>query len=283
MSQIRTAASAVLAAALATVTLAGHVVAADPPRALSQAYDCIVEPFISAELGSPANGILEQIVADRGQRVSKGMVVARLRSDLEQASFDLAKARAEATVLIELGRERVALARKEVRRVTELHSKQIAPTSQLDKSTSELEQAILQVRQAEIEQALAVLEMRRAAAILAQRSIVSPIDGIVTRRLMAPGEQVYEQAKILKVAQIDPLFVEVHLPIAAFPFIKEGMKAEVRPSQPAGSVHTATISVIDKVLDAASDTFGVRLVLPNPKSEMPAGVNCTVTFLARLQ
>jgi multidrug efflux pump subunit AcrA (membrane-fusion protein) len=97
---------------------------------------------------------------------------------------------------------------------------------------------------------------------------------------MAPGEHVYEQAKILKVAQIDPLFVEVNMPIATFSLVKEGMKAEVRASQPAGSVLTATVSVIDKVLDAASDTFGVRLVLPTPTMELPAGVNCTVTFPA---
>jgi len=82
----------------------------------------------------------------------------------------------------------------------------------------------------------------------------------------------------MKIAQIDPLIVEVYLPIAVFPAIKEGMNAEVRPSQPAGTVHIATVSVIDKVLDAASDTFGVRLMVPNPKQDMPAGVNCTATF-----
>jgi multidrug efflux pump subunit AcrA (membrane-fusion protein) len=118
----------------------------------------------------------------------------------------------------------------------------------------------------------------RAAALLAQRTIVSPIDGYVMKRMMAPGENVFEQAKIMKIAQIDPLIVEVHLPIAVFPVIQEGMNAEVRPSQPAGTVHIATVSVIDKVLDAASDTFGVRLMVPNPTHKMPAGVNCTATF-----
>src|SRR6185503_15943847 len=113
----------------------------------------------------------------------------------------------------------------------------ITATSQFEKTLSELQQAVLQLRQAETEQAFAVLEMRRAAALLAQRTIVSPIDGYVTKRIMAPGENVYEQAKILKIAQIDPLLVEVHLPIAAFPFIKEGVRAEIRPTQPAGSVH----------------------------------------------
>ena len=215
-----------------------------------------------------------------GQRVTKGMVVARLRSDLERATLDLAKARAESTALITLARERVALLRKEVSRASELHTRQFAATAQLDKSMSELQQAISQLNHAETDQALAVLEMRRAAVLLEQRSIISTIDGFVVRRLMSPGEHVYEQAKILKVAQLDPLLVEVNMPIAAFPFLKEGTKADVRPSQPVGSVLTATVSVIDKVLDSASDTFGVRLVLPNPTMELPAGVNCTVTFPA---
>ena len=245
---------------------------------LGKPHDCIIQPFIATELGSPATGILEELLVDRGDRVTKGMVVARLRSDLEQASLDLATARAESTVIIELGRERVSLLKKEVARVSELHVKQISSTVQYDKSLSELQQAILQLRQAETEQQFAVLEMRRSAALLAQRRIVSPIEGYVIKRLMAPGENVFEQAKIMKIAQIDPLLVEVHLPIAVFPVIKEGMNAEVRPSQPAGTVHIATVSVIDKVLDSASDTFGVRLMVPNPAHDMPAGVNCTATF-----
>jgi len=245
---------------------------------LGKPHDCVIGPFIATELGSPATGILEELLVDHGDRVTKGMVVARLRSDLEQASLDLAKARAESTVIIELGRERAGLLKKEAARISELHSRQITATSQFEKTLSELQQAVLQLRQAETEQEFAVLEMKRAAALLAQRTIISPIDGYVTKRIMAPGENVYEQAKILKIAQVDPLLVEVHLPIAAFPFIKEGVKAEIRPTQPAGSMHIGTVSVIDRVFDAASDTFGVRLMLPNPKHEMPAGVNCTATF-----
>ena len=254
--------------------------AAEPSVAdiLGKPHDCVIQPFVATELGSSATGILEELLVDRGDRVTKGMVVARLRSDLEQASLDLAKTRAESTVVIELGRERASLLKKDADRVSELHGKQVASTAQFDKTLSELQQAVLQLRQAETEQQFAVLEMRRAAALLAQRTIVSPIDGYVIKRMMAPGENVFEQAKIMKIAQIDPLLVEVHLPIAVFPVIKEGMNAEVRPSQPAGTVHIATVSVIDKVLDAASDTFGVRLMVPNPTHDMPAGVNCTATF-----
>jgi len=76
--------------------------------------------------------------------------------------------------------------------------------------------------------------------------------------------------KIMKLAQIDPLLVEVHLPIAVFPVIKEGMNVGRDGAYCDGIGH--------KVLDTASDTFGVRLMVPNPTHDMPAGVNCTATF-----
>jgi membrane fusion protein, multidrug efflux system len=34
--------------------------------------------------------------------------------------------------------------------------------------------------------------------------------------------------------------------------------------------------VVDKLIDAASGTFGVRLQLPNPNHKIPAGIKCSV-------
>ena len=38
--------------------------------------------------------------------------------------------------------------------------------------------------------------------------------------------------------------------------------------------YTATVKVIDRVMDAASGTFGVRMELPNPGLKLPAGIRC---------
>jgi hypothetical protein len=57
-----------------------------------------------------------------------------------------------------------------------------------------------------------------------------------------------------------------------------GSAVEVRPEVPAGSRYKATVKVIDRVLDAASGTFGVRLELPNPQHRIPAGVRCRADF-----
>ena len=56
------------------------------------------------------------------------------------------------------------------------------------------------------------------------------------------------------------------------------MEATVYPQQPVGGEYKATVITVDKVLDAASGTFGVRLKLPNPKRKLPAGLRCMVKF-----
>jgi multidrug efflux pump subunit AcrA (membrane-fusion protein) len=39
-----------------------------------------------------------------------------------------------------------------------------------------------------------------------------------------------------------------------------------------GGVYKAKATIVDKVVDAASGTFGVRLELPNPDYKLPPGL-----------
>ena len=61
-----------------------------------------------------------------------------------------------------------------------------------------------------------------------------PVDGIVVERNMSPGEYAHEQSPILTIAEIDPLNVEVFVPISMYGTIAEGTPAEVRPAAPIG-------------------------------------------------
>ena len=58
------------------------------------------------------------------------------------------------------------------------------------------------------------------------------------------------------------------------------MRAAVVPEFPGDTVHVASVSIVDRVIDAASGTFGVRLKLPNPDHEIPGGLHCQVRFLS---
>ena len=125
---------------------------------------------------------------------------------------------------------------------------------------------------------LAGLELRKATAEVARRTIVSPITGVVLERSLSTGEFA-KQDPIVKLAQLDPLRVEVFVPVSLLNKMHVGMEAQVFPEAPVGGTYAAKVTVVDKVLDAASGTFGVRLELPNPDYKLPAGLRCKIRQL----
>jgi multidrug efflux pump subunit AcrA (membrane-fusion protein) len=115
--------------------------------------------------------------------------------------------------------------------------------------------------------------MGLAQSQLAQRTIVSPISGIVAERYLSVGERV-EDRSVARVVSIDPLHVEVMVPAAHFGRIKVGASATVVPELPGTPAVRARVLMVDKLVDGASNTFRVRLHLPNPDHALPAGLRC---------
>ena len=139
-------------------------------------------------------------------------------------------------------------------------------------------QGSVQHAQAELtNRRLADLELQRTTAEVALRTIKSPVNGVVVELFMHPGE-FPKQEKILKIARIDPLRVEAYAPVAMLGKIAVGMTAQVKPESPLTGEYTAKVVVVDRVVDAASGTFGVRMELPNPLLKLPAGLKCSVSF-----
>ena len=79
------------------------------------------------------------------------------------------------------------------------------------------------------------------------------------------------------VVQVEPLRVEVVLPMVAWGKLKARSPANVSAEGFADAL-PATVSVVDTVFDSASGTFGVRLELPNAGGKVPAGIRCKVDF-----
>jgi hypothetical protein len=115
-------------------------------------------------------------------------------------------------------------------------------------------------------------------ADLNRRTIKSPIDGTVVEILKDPGEHIYFEP-VLQLVQLDPLKVEVFAPAFLYGKIDEGMRAVVTPELVIDqNNYTAKVHKVDKVIDAPSSTFGVTLLIPNPKYILPSGLKCKVQF-----
>jgi multidrug efflux pump subunit AcrA (membrane-fusion protein) len=82
---------------------------------------------------------------------------------------------------------------------------------------------------------------------------------------------------ILKIAQIDPLRVDIVLPGLLFGKVKPG--ARVNLSLQGGAMRqVGAVRMVDKVVDAASGTLVARVELPNPGGSIPGGVRCKAEF-----
>ncbi len=240
-------------------------------------HDGVIEPFRIVKVGSGVPGILESVDVDRGDFVKKGQVLARLQAGVEKATLEVAKARAEMEAAIKSKQVQLDFSIRKQQRNEQLYKKEALPLSQMDEVETNRILAELQLQEAIENRRLAELEYKRAIEVVNRMIIRSPITGVVVERFLSPGEYIEDQA-ILKLAQIDPLNVEVILPVNLFPSIKIGMKAKVIPEAPIGGQYVAEVKIVDRVIDAASGTFGVRLELPNPNLRLPAGLKCKVVF-----
>ena len=248
-------------------------------QAQEEIHDCVIEPFMVVEVGSAVEGIIVEIDAARGAQVKKGDVIARLDASVEEESMRIAEAIAKSTIDIEVALARRDLIAKEVERARQLAKRNVGTQVDLDIAEAELKTAELEVLRAEENHLMNQMERDRAAATYERRVVRSPIDGVLLRRLIGPGEFIHSQAQVAQIANVDPLHVDVFLPTALYNEVKVGQIATVRPREPIGGVYEAEIKSIDQVFDAASDTFGVRLELPNPDQSLPGGVDCSLSLI----
>jgi len=115
------------------------------------------------------------------------------------------------------------------------------------------------------------LELQRAEAQLAQKTIRTPVAGFVVERFRDEGEYVEDQP-ILRIAQLDPLRIDAVVPTEYRARIVTGMPAKIYPDINRDEYVTTKVTVVDRVGDASSGTFGVQLTLPNPDYAVMAGV-----------
>jgi RND family efflux transporter MFP subunit len=232
--------------------LRSHATAASRANHASGELECLVEPHMLINVGSAVDGVLEQVTVNRGDKVRKGQVVAKLQSGVEAAAVKLSEAR-------------VDFGRRKVERSETLFQKQLI-------SAQERDELVTEVR-------LREEELKKDEETLKLRTIVSPIDGVVVERRLAPGEFIRtDKSVVLRLAQIDPLNVEVVAPARLFKSVRTGMSGRVNLSPFFPGTYQATVVVVDQVIDAASGTLGVRLQLPNPENKIPAGIKCSVVF-----
>lgn len=245
------------------------------------AMDCIVEPSQIVELGTGVPGVIDEIHFEKNDFITANEVVAELDSRVELATLELANARASIDTSLNLRRRNADFGLRTQRRNQKLFKDSTISAQDMDKVKTETYIAQLQAQQEEDNKRIAELEAVRAQQALNQRIVRTPISGVIMERYKSVGEYV-EAEPVFKIANLDPLHVELIVPIEHLGQIERGMKAEVALDLESQSdqSHVAVVKSVDRVADAASGTFGVLLSMPNSGLRIPSGIRCNLHFTA---
>ncbi len=261
-----------------TLTLALTLCAA-PGLATAGEFDCVIEPRQTVDVRAAVEGLVEQVLVDRGDRVRAGQVLLVLDSGVEKSNLELARFRATMAGSLKSAASRADYALLKLQRREKLADGQFISQQDRDEAAAEKRLADAELVQAQENQRLAVLEQVRASEQLRLRSLKSPFTGVVVERMANPGDLADNRdlrKPLLRIADVSMLHVEVLLPVTGLRKLQPGMLLDVMPEAPVGGKLSAKVKTLDPVIDVGSGTFRARLELPNSDLRLPAGITCKV-------
>ena len=249
--------------------------------ATSSEFDCLIEPSQTVEVRSPVPGVIERIFVERGQNVRRGAPLVGLESSVERAATELSRYKAQMDGAAQSAEARIQHDTRKVKRKSDLAERNYASTQDREDAEADLAIAQADALAARENKQLSKLEVAYASAQLAQRTIASPLDGVVVDIGMHAGELAQagdSKPYIVKLAATNPLRVRLILPVSYYLKVKPGLRAAVTPEKPLDMAREATVTIVDKIIDAASGTFQIRMDLPNPNNSLPGGLKCRVAL-----
>jgi len=214
----------------------------------------LVLPFKEVHISSPnIQDNVKDIQVDEGDQVKHGQVLAHLLNDREQLEVKrcenlIKRTEFEYEGMKKLADEKIASKDSEVEKETDLQA--------------------------------AKLQYQLAQTALEEKTIKSPLSGIVVKRYKEPGESVDRTEKLFDIVNIDQVYIQFYLDPSLIEKLTLKDKVAVRfPSFNNGAQKfEALVSFIDPRIDAASGLFRVKLLLDNPNHDIKAGMRAVSDF-----
>jgi RND family efflux transporter MFP subunit len=113
---------------------------------------------------------------------------------------------------------------------------------------------------------------------LSNTTVVSPVDGFVSRRLLDPGAFAGANTVILSVVDISIVRLVANLVEKDFKRVQPGVLAEVQVDAFQGETFRGEVSRVAPVFDPATRTASMEIEVPNPGFRLKPGMYARVTL-----
>jgi len=211
-----------------------------------------LEPENQATLVAKRQGQVVAVLAEEGQSVSQGQILARI--DPTEAKLALDKATISSDV-----------AKRELERGKQLKEKAMISDKELD--------------DLDMRERVAWQELEQARYDLSQTNITAPFGGRVLERMVHLGETVTPGNDCYRIADMTPLRARVYFPERELSRVRVGQTAVLQSDTRPGAKYNARVAIVNPAVDLSNGTFKVTLEVSDKSGDLRPGTFCRVQLL----
>lgn len=216
-------------------------------------------PLVQATVKSRVSGDVLDVQVREGQAVEKGQVLARIDIRNLGAQFEAQRA------ALDKARADLALAKVNRDSNAKMLEQKFISQNAFDSAQSAYDAAAASVKVAEAQ--------ARVAQISVDDAVVrAPIRGIVSQRMVQPGEKVSPDSPLLAIVDLSRLELEAPAPASEIPAVKIGQIAQVRVGGYGDRAFEARVERINPATDAGTRSIKLYLSVDNADSALRGGM-----------
>ncbi len=223
-------------------------------------------------VSTPMAAMVEQTLVGVGDSVSKGQVLATLQSPaLAEAQRGLLQAYTQSQ-----------LANENLKRDEQLWKEGIISESRLRATQSQQREATAAT--SERRQALklsgmsdsAIEQLQTRNVLSSVLSITSPIDGVILEKTASAGQRLDAAIPLFKVAKLEPLALEIQIPLASARNLKVGSAVTIPAFNAQGK-----LTAVGRSLSGANQTILVRAMINEGAANLRPGQFVEATIVSQ--
>jgi RND family efflux transporter MFP subunit len=239
----------------------------------------ITNPSSDITLSYVQPGRIAKVHFTEGAWVKVGQVLVQQDDAVEQIQLAQLKAASDDTTQIQASDASLAQKRVDLQKLEKAAAQNAATELEVEHSKLSVKMAELSLKLAMFEHEQAQRKYDEVKMQVEKMRLASPIDGRIEKIHIEAGESINALTDVVRVVQIDPLWIDVPVPLIQAMDLSAGKMAKVLFPNPNRASVEGSIVYIAAVADAASGTLLVRIEVSN-KSNRPAGEHVEIIFPA---
>lgn len=233
--------------------------------------EAFTEPYREVAVAASEMGILTEMRVREGDTVRQGDIIALMDVEVLRASQEVARRSMTAEGALNSARADLEMKLSERAKLHELRSRNHASQQEVDRIDTEIRIAEARLQSVREELEIKQLEFLRIEAQLNQRTVRSPMNGIVTDVTREAGEYVSpSDPTVARVVQLDPLLIVFSVPLSQRNQISREQTVTLKVGSDAVRV-PGFVEYVSPTSDSSNSSVRVKVRLPNPDGRFHSG------------